>query len=104
MARAVVDIDFASHYGEWSELRKSGSVRSRLEAMGDRIAAQATANANARGAHHRDPLDDSDFWVQTLEHGSRVGVYVGTSSAEAKVAEMYHSALSDALWAGAGEY
>lgn len=104
MAKAVVDIDFASHYREWDEFRKQGRVQSALTSMGDRIAAQATANAHARGAHHQDPLDDSDFWVNGIDVGSRYAVYVGTSSAEAKVAEMYHSALRDALYAGAGEY
>lgn len=103
MPKVQVDIDYASHYGDWSVLRKDPAVQAWLEAAGARIAAQASANAAAYGAHHRDPTDDSTFWVSGRDVGSRYAVYVGTSSAEARVAEQLHGALRDSLHAGAGE-
>lgn len=98
MARVRVTVDTASHYGEWSDFRKQGAVVSALQEMGEKIAATAARNASAAG------FPEAEFNVETSMMPSRARVSVLTSNYQARLAEAYRRALTNALYAGAGEY
>lgn len=90
MARGKVTIDFASHYGDWTKMRKSWEVEDWIMSAAEQAAADATLLAQARVQTLRRPGDAilNPEYRAELTHGSkRVRATVWTANYAAKFAE-----------------